>query len=231
MDSIIIIGSDVCAIEAYLTVTDCFPEIAVVFAEDVTENTSLEVCDKVYPVVKDWNFDAYREQGPHGRPLRFDQFVFCGSRTHVRRMVAEKVCSFGLKPSPTIIHPTCFIARHRVKIGVGGFMAPMSFIYPQTTIGDFVYIQSHTGIGHEVLIGDYVNIHSDTHIGSDVTIEDEVEISLGCTINNGLRIAKGALIGAHSCVTRDVLEPGCTVFGSPAKIRPPKTDEHAPPSH
>jgi len=231
MDSIVIIGSDICAIEAYLTVTECFPEIAVVFAEDVTEHTSLVVCDKTYPVVKDWNFDAIRKPGSHGRPLRFDQFLLCGSRTHVRRIVAEKVCSFGLQPAPTIIHPTAVVARHGVKLGVGGFISPLSYIYPETIAGDFLYMQNDAGIGHHALIGDYVNIHAGTLVSSSTIIEDEVEISLGCTILNGVRIAKGAIIGAHSCVTKDVLEAGSTAFGSPAKIRPPKTDGDAPPPH
>lgn len=48
-------------------------------------------------------------------------------------------------------------------------------------------------------------------------VEDEVWIGLGALILSGVRIGKGAIVGARSVVTRDV-PPYAIVGGNPAKV-------------
>lgn len=48
-------------------------------------------------------------------------------------------------------------------------------------------------------------------------IEDEVSIGSGCTILPGVRIGRGAMVGAGSVVTRNIA-PGSTVAGNPASV-------------
>lgn len=50
-----------------------------------------------------------------------------------------------------------------------------------------------------------------------VTIEDDVWIGFGAAIMKGVTIGKGAIIAAHTVVTKDVL-PYTVVAGNPAQI-------------
>lgn len=50
---------------------------------------------------------------------------------------------------------------------------------------------------------------------SPIIIEDDVWIGFGATILKGVRIGKGAIVGAHSVVREDV-EPFTVVMGNPA---------------
>lgn len=55
------------------------------------------------------------------------------------------------------------------------------------------------------------------HEPGEVVIEDDVWIAANCTIVPGVRIGRGAVVGAGSVVTRDV-EPHTVVAGVPARF-------------
>jgi acetyltransferase-like isoleucine patch superfamily enzyme len=57
-----------------------------------------------------------------------------------------------------------------------------------------------------------------------VIIEDNVWVGFGAAILKGIRIGRGAIVGAGSVVTRDV--PACTfVAGNPARVVGPADEE------
>lgn len=114
-----------------------------------------------------------------------------------------------------------------------------------TTAGTNLQIGSLGDIQGECTIGDYVRLHSNVHIGQHSTVGDFVwmfpyvvltndphppsSVMLGATIENyaaiatmsvilpGVRVGRGALVGALSSVTRDV-EPETVVVGVPARV-------------
>lgn len=55
------------------------------------------------------------------------------------------------------------------------------------------------------------------HRYGEVFIEDDVWIAANCTITPGVRIGRGAVVGAGAVVTRDV-EPFAIVGGVPARV-------------
>lgn len=106
-------------------------------------------------------------------------------------------------------------------------------------VGEGTYINRYTildaheriGIGSNVMIGPYCFITDGNHgmavgatvksqpmTSSPVEIEDEVWIGAHVTILSGVRIGRGAVIGAGSVVTRNV-SANRIAFGSPAKNR------------
>ncbi|MBN1687609.1 MAG: acyltransferase [Candidatus Omnitrophica bacterium] len=107
------------------------------------------------------------------------------------------------------------------------------------TIGDHAYIGESNIIAayHKVTIGNYVvmgphNVIIDlTHVtdrrdipirlqpwnGKPIIIEDDVWIASRCVILPGVKVGRGAVIGAGSVVTKDVPEYAI-VAGIPAKI-------------
>lgn len=57
----------------------------------------------------------------------------------------------------------------------------------------------------------------DARTNGKIIVEDEVWIGMGATILSGVRIGKGAIVGAGSVVTKDV-EPYSIVGGNPAML-------------
>jgi len=86
-------------------------------------------------------------------------------------------------------------------------------------IGNFVRIAAHNTIVSSS--HNYVDpnkpIHKQGITAKWIIIEDDVWIGANCVILDGVKIGKGAIIGANSLVNKDV-EPYSIVAGSPAKI-------------
>lgn len=93
-------------------------------------------------------------------------------------------------------------------------------------IGDYVrfhsnvHIGQHSRIGNFVWIFPYVVLTNDPHPPSDVmsgvSVGDYAAIATMSVVLPGVNIGEGALVGAHSSITRNV-EPNTCVVGAPAK--------------
>jgi acetyltransferase-like isoleucine patch superfamily enzyme len=95
--------------------------------------------------------------------------------------------------------------------------------------GAMIVSNAHVRIGRDTLIGEYVSIRDGNH-GTDaglsmrsqpqnvagVVIGSDVWIGRGCCILKGARIGDGAVVGANSVVTGEVLA-GTIVAGAPAR--------------
>lgn len=116
-----------------------------------------------------------------------------------------------------------------------------------TVVGSAVYIGKNTKIGKNVRIGDkaHVTDHmtiednvfiapmaimmNDKHpvVGNpgfkreDVYLEEGCSLGCACLILPGVRIGRGALVGAGAVVTKGV-PPGAVVIGCPAVVLEPK---------
>jgi acetyltransferase-like isoleucine patch superfamily enzyme len=100
------------------------------------------------------------------------------------------------------------------------------------TIGNFVQISHNVNIidtnAHEIDAYEraerYLDLLKNGHwkdkgsvLTSPIVIEDYVWISFNCTILKGVKIGKGAIVGANSVVVDDV-PPFTLVLGNPAKV-------------
>ncbi len=105
----------------------------------------------------------------------------------------------------------------------------------RTHLGEFTFVVSaaRIEIGADVLIAPFCYIQDSEHgtsslelpmrsqpsIASPITIEDDVWIGAHSVVTAGVRIGRGAVVGANSVVTHDV-EAYAVVAGAPArKIR------------
>lgn len=93
--------------------------------------------------------------------------------------------------------------------------------------GSSIHADVAVSIGAGVRIGPYVHImdtsfhdledHNERPSAYPVVIEDDVWICVKSTVLPGVTIGRGAVVGAHSVVTKDV-PAGAIVAGAPAKI-------------
>lgn len=112
--------------------------------------------------------------------------------------------------------------KNPVVIGKYTQINPFTVIYGGSGvyIGDNVMIAPHCMIAsgnHNLSQKDLpMRFAQDTSVGP-IHIADDVWIGANCTITDGVKIGKGAVIGANSVVTTDV--PEYTVYaGTPAKF-------------
>ena len=117
--------------------------------------------------------------------------------------------------------------REGTKAGRNLQIGTLGDIQGHCQIGDYVRLHSNVHIGQQSVIGSYVWIfpyvvltndkHPPSEILNGVTLEDYVVIATMSVVLPGVRIKEGALVGAHSSVSKDV-EANSVVAGSPAKF-------------
>lgn len=160
--------------------------------------------------------------------LFFGHFLFVvrrGISYLIRQYERSKLLCCG---SNSYIGHHCLITYPTVSIGCHSY------------IGSNCVIQNTTGkiyIGNHVMFGPGVNVHGGDHIvnqvgvfmnevkkpkgyDGDVIIDDEVWCGANVIIlggKNGIKIGRGAVIGAGSIVTKDV-PPYSIVVGNPGKV-------------
>ncbi|BDB56777.1 NeuD/PglB/VioB family sugar acetyltransferase [Flavobacterium ammonificans] len=113
------------------------------------------------------------------------------------------------------IHSTCLIGE-RTSHGKGIVMLPYSIISCDAIIGDLVFINNGSQIGHDVVIGDFTSIMANVDIGGGAQIGKNVFIGSNAVILPGVKIPDNTIVGAGSVVFRSIKQPG-TYFGNPAK--------------
>jgi|GEM_PF-620228 len=116
--------------------------------------------------------------------------------------------------------------REKTKAGRAFQIGTLSDIQGHCEIGDFVKFHSNVHIGQHSKIKSYVwmfpyvvltnDPHPPSNVMMGVVVEEYVAIATMSIILPGVTIREGALVGAHSSVSRDV-EPNTVVAGSPAK--------------
>ena len=131
-----------------------------------------------------------------------------------------------------------FVNLYGCRIGAYSRIGAFVEIQRDVTIGDHCKISTHSFICSGVRIADRVFVgHGVTFVNDmypracnadgspkgpgdwtlvETWIEDDAAIGSGATILGGVRVGKGAMVGAGSVVTRDV-PAGATVVGNPAK--------------
>jgi maltose O-acetyltransferase len=116
-----------------------------------------------------------------------------------------------------IYMPIIISGPENVEIGDNASISPFVHIWGHggVKIGSRVMIASHAAITS--LTHDYRSIAMNTSLlMKEVIIEDDVWIGAHSVILSGVRIGKGAVVGAGSVVTKDV-DSYSIVTGIPAK--------------
>ncbi len=116
--------------------------------------------------------------------------------------------------------------REKTFAGINLQIGTLSDIQGHCEIGNYVRFHSNVHIGQKSKIGNYVWIfpyvvltndpHPPSNVMKGVVVEDYAVIATMSVILPGVKIAKGVLVGAHSCVSKDT-EENMLYGGSPAR--------------
>jgi len=146
---------------------------------------------------------------------------------------------FGMSPQFMYGWRRFLLKLFGASIGRGALIRPSARVtYPwKVTLGDWVWIGDNAElyslgeieIGANVVISQRSYLCAATHdytkpsfdmISKKIVIEDEVWVAANCFVAPGIRIGRGALIGACSSVFES-MPSGMICVGSPAKpVRP-----------
>jgi acetyltransferase-like isoleucine patch superfamily enzyme len=117
--------------------------------------------------------------------------------------------------------------REKTNAGEGLQIGTLSDIQGHCEIGNFVRTHSNVHIGQKSKIHDfvwlfpYVVLTNDPHPPSNVCVGCEIQkfavVATMSVVLPGVTVGEGALVAAHSSVSKDVL-PHTVVGGSPAKF-------------
>lgn len=114
------------------------------------------------------------------------------------------------------------IINGNTTIGFNSYVG-YNCIISWSTIGNYVSIANNVNIGHGEHLTDDIStnvfFYKDTNVLTQlpIVIEDDVWIGTGAIVLRGLKVGRGAIIGAGAVVTKDV-PPYAIVVGIPAHV-------------
>lgn len=115
----------------------------------------------------------------------------------------------------SLVSPTVRVHKTNV-LGKGVIIGRYSDLTVNCRIDDFVFINIHVVLGHEVEVGSF------SVISPNVTVHGGAKIGRSCQIGansyiKDVKIGDFSTVGASSCVVKPV-EENCVVVGVPAKV-------------
>ena len=132
--------------------------------------------------------------------------VKIGERSHLHRDIIIETGAGGSLSigNDTHIQPRCQFSAYKgnIKIGSNIQIAPFCAFYPYNH-----GFKSDTAIKDQPL-----------YTKGDIIIEDDAWIGVGVIVMHGVRIGKGAVIGAGSVVTNDI-QDNAIAIGVPAQVK------------
>ncbi len=182
-----------------------------IFVDDVNHCDSIELDGKRWPIVRDWKFDRFAENGS------LPGFVVGVGSPALKATLVAKALEAGLRPVPTVVHERAIVQDSRCEIGMGGVFAAGSVVTTGVRMDDYVTLNALTVVSHDAELGKYVTCCPGVLIAGNVRIEEGVFLGIGSTIRERIRIAPFVIVGAQACVVKDITEARSTVAGVPAR--------------
>lgn len=135
-------------------------------------------------------------------------------RTRTRRGIDEKFLARGWQAA-TLIHPSVTMG-HDVRIGEGSVICAGARLTTNIALGRQTHLNLNVTVGHDCTLGDYLSVNPLVAISGWVTTGECVMFGTHSAILQNLSVGADAVIGAGSCVVKNV-PSDVTVKGVPAK--------------
>ena len=147
-----------------------------------------------------------------GRPL---DVVVSIAKPSSKRRLYEELKSCPHVHLPNLIDGTAILPSH-FTMGEGCIISPFCTLSIDDNIGNCVFLNTGTLIGHDTSLADFCTVMSNVNVSGNVTVGEGTLIGAGASILQGRRIGAHSTVGMGAVVMTDVPE-GCTVLGNPAR--------------
>ena len=117
---------------------------------------------------------------------------------------------------PSLIHSSAILSDY-TEIGEGTVVMPGAVVGPNSRIGKFCILNTHSSIDHDSSMSDYSSLAPGVVTGGTVGIGVRSAISIGAVIKHGIKVGDDCVVGANSYVDKDL--SSCLVaYGTPARV-------------
>ena len=147
-------------------------------------------------------------------PKEEQRFVVAIADPASRRRVVASLTARGAIFSG-LVHPTARVVS-TATLGEGVILSPYVVVSDNAKVGDFVFVNLHSALGHDSITEEYCTICSFCDITGGVKLEQGVYVGSRVTITPQTIIGEEAFLCAGSVVLQRVL-PRSKVLGNPAK--------------
>ncbi len=166
--------------------------------------------------IHDSIINGYPVLGGHDWLKDQDVLVVCGiGNNYVRKRLMTRLAEENTL-FVNAIHKNATIGDS-VTLGKGNVITSNCTLTCNIEIGNHVFINLHSTIGHDVIIEDFVNLCPGVHISGNVHLKEGSHIYTGAVIHPGVTVGRFAEIGAGAVVRTDIPDYGVAV-GVPAKV-------------
>ena len=143
-----------------------------------------------------------------------DVFIAVGDNNK-RQYWREKIQDLNLS-LPNLISPHALV-DDTVELGDSNIICPRAFIGPQVKLGNNNLINTAAIVEHEVFICNDCHIAPSATIAGRTRLDNLCFVGAGATIIDSLSVAASSTIGAGAVLVRNVVSPGGTYIGVPAR--------------
>jgi sugar O-acyltransferase (sialic acid O-acetyltransferase NeuD family) len=179
-----------------------------------------------------WELAGFLDDNPDAlRGLPVEAGVLGGTAGYEPRPDDRLVCAIGLPALrrrmhelflargarfATVVHPTALVAD-RAVLGAGVVICPYAIVSVDARVEDGAAVYYHSSVDHDAVVGRYCQVSAHCDVTGAAVLEDEVFLGSHAAILPGIRVGRGAVVGAGAVVREDV-PPGVTVVGIPARV-------------
>ena len=132
-----------------------------------------------------------------------------------KRHMVERATRLGLEFC-TVIHPSVQKSEY-VDLGFGTVVTAGCILTTQIQVGNHVFLNLDTTVGHDSIIEDFVNVAPGCHISGHVTLKEGADLGTGAVVLQGITVGQWSTVGAGAVVIEDV-PANAVVVGVPAKV-------------
>jgi acetyltransferase-like isoleucine patch superfamily enzyme len=164
---------------------------------------------------------------PFGRVEYCDEDVLSGSLSadvilavgepHLRVPIAERYTKIPTFSFPNLIDPSVDYDQAQITMGIGNVIHRGVTMTVNAVMGDFNFFNKNSILSHDTTVGSFNTVSPSATILSNSRLGDGCSIGANACILPKVRVADRTTLGASSLLRRDVVDPGQTLIGVPAR--------------